>query len=205
MNLSNINKEHKAIVEALRVYGEENIVVLDDNIVLFALSQYNDNWKTRSHNKSTIRLSGFRRLENDRFLVYTKDGQLFNEEVDMAAILTDEDGNTVGYVFRLAEIYEKPKRLGETLGETKDQAIVVYTYINDKITTIDDMYFIGNDIDSEELENSLCEIHKDLSILSFGSDSILTFKNKKYRYSNSVMTLNSKDRKFSNIGKFIPR
>lgn len=204
MNLDNVCKEQLEIVEELKEYGEENIVVLDDNIVLLSLKEYNGSNNISSRNSATRKLKGYNKIENSNFLVYTKNGILFSEYVDMAAMLQDSNGNTIGYVFRLSEIYEKPNELG-----SKAKGLIIYTYIDTQETyekvNFDNMYFIGNNIDNEIIENSLFEIQPDIYLDNFGSDYILTYDKNKYRYSNSVITLNSKGRKFSNIGKFIMR
>lgn len=204
MNLDNVCKEQLEIVEELKEYGEENIVVLDDNIVLLSLKEYNGSNNISSRNSATRKLKGYNKIENSNFLVYTKNGILFSEYVDMAAMLQDSNGNTIGYVFRLSEIYEKPNELG-----SKAKGLIICTYIDTQETyekvNFDNMYFIGNNIDNEIIENSLFEIQPDIYLDNFGSDYILTYNKNKYRYSNSVIILNSKGRKFSNIGKFIMR
>ena len=199
-----INKEHREVYEMLKECGEENIVIVDDNLILLALNSYDKKLSMKTSNRSTIKLKGYTAMEDGIFLVYNKDGLMFSEPVNMVALMQNEDGYTVGYVFKLLDIETKPDELGY-----KTNGILVYTYLEDLEATekadIDNMYFVGNNVDDETLQNSLVDISDDIELKNIGSDYIFTFKKEKYRYSNSVMTLNYMNRKFRNIGKLIKR
>ena len=204
MSLMKINKEHKEVYEMLKECGEENIVIVDDNLILLALNSYDKKLSMKTSNRSTIKLKGYTAMEDGIFLVYNKDGLMFSEPVNMVALLQNEDGYTTGYMFRLLDIETKPDELG-----FKTNGILVYTYLEEIEATekadMDNMYFVGNNVDDETLQNSLVDVSDDIQLNNIGSDYIFTFNKEKYRYSNSVMTLNCMNRKFRNIGKLIKR
>lgn len=217
VNLLDINKHLRPIVEDLSKNGnKENIVVLDDNIVLYITSQEDNSYENKPLNnkrKSKINLKNYRIKEEVNFLIFTKDGLLFGEEVNLVASMLNKNGDLAGYMFRLAYVKEKPNNLDNSEVEQRKLNDALVFYINEEILdsidevdnlNIDELYFTGNDIDNEIIENSLCEIYQDIELVNYGTSYIMKYKNIKYRYSSEVCVINSNNRLFTNIGKFIP-
>lgn len=214
MNKLDIHKSLRNVVDNIikQTNNEDNIIIVDDNIVLYSTYTYDKDKSVKTFRRS--KLKQYRIKEEDRFIVFTKDGMLFGEEVDLVARVLNINGDMAGYLFRLADIKEKPSNETDSDTEKRKLNSGIIMYINESILesiedieddlNIDDLYFIGNDIDNEIIENSLCEVYKDIEIINFGTSYVMTFKGKKYRFSSDTMLLNNKNRQFANIGKFLP-
>lgn len=200
MELSNISSKLKRTVEKLSEMNRDNIIVADDNIVLYSLNDYDKNRKVKTFR--TYRMKQYTVGETSRFLVFNKDGILFNEEIDLFAQLIDSDGELLGYVFKLADIKVKKTAEDDILDTSISNGIIIYTKEDNEKFDEDTAYFIGNDIDNELLENSLCDIDTNLTVKSIGNMYIMNYKGKKYKFSSGSMITNLKDRHFFNIGKF---
>lgn len=183
-------------------YSLNNIIKIDENIGVLDVSD-NENIDKQSNNSNNnsnfkTRLKSVRIKEKGDFYVLDKDGIIFNETINLVGILLDKDGVTKGYVYVLKNIFKKTSGALREL-VSKSYGVIIYL--------LKEGYYICNDIDDEMIQSSCGEVDKGLELSGYIGDIVmLTFRNKRYRFSDNIWTeniLNNKNKVYNNIGKFV--